>query len=196
MTTTRQRNLPNQPRGLGLVELIVALGVVGVLAAVALPAMSDFLERRRVIAVAGEINNIMAFAKAETNAIRYGVNVHMETDPNNQQSCVAVVTQTVGDDCKCYYAASQICPVSGKLLRLFQLPHTDNVRFVATATRWGGLNQVVAFNHDKHDQYEENVRITVTGLRSGVQLRIDLNEAGRAKICSPSGRVGGYATCV
>lgn len=196
MRTIRLRNLPNPTRGLGLVELLVALGVVGVLVAVALPAMSDFLERRRVIAVAGEILNIMAYAKAETNAIRYGVNVHMETDPNNHLSCVAVVTQTLGDDCKCYYSAAQICPLSGKLLRLFQLPRADNVTFAATATTWGGLTQVVSFNHDKHDQVEQNVRITVTGLRSGVELRIELNEAGRAKICSPSGRVGGYATCV
>lgn len=196
MTTNRHRNLPNQPRGLGLVELLVALGVVGVLVAVALPAMSDFLERRRVIAVAGEINNIMAYAKAETNAMRFGVNVHMETDPNNQQSCVAVVTQTLGDDCKCYYTGSQICPTSGKLLRLFQLPRTDNVSFTATATTWGGLTQVVSFSRDLHQQVEQNVQITVTGLRSGVQLRVELNEAGRSKICSPSGRVGGFATCV
>lgn len=186
--------LANAQRGLGLVELLVAVGIVGVMMAVAMPAMSDFLERRRVIAVAGELSSIIAYAKAETNAINDGVSIHFESD-STTMSCAAVTTQTLGDDCKCHYAPDQICPTSGKLLRLFQLPRSDGVSFTATATAWGGIDEVLSFNRNTHTQYEQNVRLTVTGARTGVQLRIEINDVGRARICSPSGRVGGYPTC-
>lgn len=184
------------PRGLGLVELLVGVAVLGVLAAVAMPAMSDFLERRRVVAVAGELMSILAYVKSETNnVVTGGLSLHLEDDPNNQLSCAAVTTQTIGDDCKCYNSPAAICPTSGKLLRLFQLPRSDSVAFNATATAWGAVSQVATFNRKTHQQVEQDFRLTVTGLRTGVTLRIDMNEVGRVTICSPVGRLGGYPTC-
>lgn len=191
-------NLPfiaRRARGLSLVESMVSLGVLGVLLAVAIPAMSNFMERRRVIAVTGELSSILAYAKAETNAINDGVRVHLESD-STVMSCAAVVTATAADDCKCSYSPDQICPTSGKLLRLFQLPRSDGVSFSATATpSWGGLDEVISFDRNTHSQSEQRVRFTVTGARTGVQLRIDVNVAGRVLICSPVDRVGGYPTC-
>ena len=196
MKTEPRRLLPSRPtHGLGLVEIMVGIAVLGVLAAVAMPAMSDFLERRRVVAVAGELMSILAYAKSETNVVGAGLNMHFENDPTNQMSCVAVTTQTIGEDCKCYHSADSICQTSGKLLRLFQLPRSDSVAFSATASSWGALSQVAAFNRKTHQQLEQDFRLTVTGLRTGVTLRIDMNEAGRITICSPVGRLGGYATC-
>lgn len=194
MSSNKHLGIKQTLRGMSLVELLVGVGILGVLLAAAMPAMSDFLERRRVIAVTGELSSIIAYAKAETNAIGEGVTVHLESD-DPSMSCAAVVTQTLADDCKCNYSPSQICPTSGKLLRLFQIPRSDNVSFEATATRWAGSSQTVSFNRNTHAQYEQDVRVTVTGARTRVQLRIELNEAGRARICSPSGRVGGYPTC-
>lgn len=175
--------------------MLVGVGIVGVLMAVAMPAMSDFMERRRVIAVAGELGGLIAYAKAETNAINGGVSIHLEST-STSMSCAAVVTQTLADDCKCYYAPTAICPTSGKLLRLFQVPRSDGVGFTATATpSWQGLTEVVSFNRNTRYQAEQRVRLTVTGARTGVQLRVDINQAGRVSICSPSDRVGGYPTC-
>lgn len=188
---------PNRAqRGLTLVELMVGVGIVGILLAVAIPAMSNFMERRRVIAVTGELSSIIAYAKAETNSANDGISIHLESD-STSMSCAAVVTQTLNDDCKCNRAPDQICAAnSGKLLRLFQLPRGDGVSFSATATPgWGGSDEVLAFNRNSHSQAEQRVRLSVTGARTGVQLRIDINEAGRTLICSPVGRVGGYPTC-
>lgn len=181
--------------GLTLVELLVGLAVVGVMMAVAIPAMSDFLERRRVIAVAGELVNIMAYAKAETNVVGDNLYIHMENDPNSLMSCVAITNQTPGDDCKCYYAPNQVCPTSGTLLRLFQLPRTDSVAFRASASPWNGRNYVASYSRQTRQLSASNMRFTVTGLRTGVTLRVEVNEAGRTRICSPVGRLGGFATC-
>ena len=51
--------------GLTLIEILVGLGVLGILVAVALPSMADLLEKRRVIAAADEVAGMLTYAKAE-----------------------------------------------------------------------------------------------------------------------------------
>lgn len=196
MHRTERSSAHEAQRGLSLVEMLVAVAIVGVLLAVAIPSMSNFMERRRVIAVAGELSGIVAYAKSESNSITDGgISIHLEST-DATMSCAAVVTQTMGDDCRCYHAPNQICPTSGRLLRLFQLPRSDGVSFTATASPgWQGLSQVMTFNRRNHSQAEQGVRLTVTGTRTGIQLRVDINQTGRISICSPVDRVGGYPTC-
>lgn len=183
--------------GVGLVEILVGIVIMGVLLAVAVPSLTSFMERRRVMAVTDELNSIIAYAKSETNAIGDSVTIHLEDDPSNLVSCAAVVTQTLVDVCRCYYAPSQICPVGGgsKMLRLFQLPRSDGVSFQATALSWGASNQTLTFSRNTHFRFEQGVSLTVTGQRTGVQLKIDINEAGRASTCSPGGGIAAFPAC-
>ncbi|WP_156392325.1 MULTISPECIES: Tfp pilus assembly protein FimT/FimU [unclassified Roseateles] len=199
MKLFRAPSLAGRSTGVGLVELLIGVAIVGILAAVALPSMADFIERRRVVAVAGEVSNIIAFAKAETNVIARAVSVHMENGASKQLSCIAVVTQANVPNCKCYNPPSQICTAAAggsKLLRLFQVPYADGVEFSARATNWGPAHEVMGFNRANRLQAEKDVQISVKGRRTGVELRIDINEAGRATVCSKVGRLGGYPTCV
>lgn len=184
-------------RGVGLVEILIGVAVIGVLLAVAAPAMSGFLERRRVVAVAGELNNLLAYAKSETNVISASLDLHVEDDPAGAMSCAAVVTFSSLDVCKCYYAANDICPSGpSELVRLFQLPKDKGVSFQATATRWSDNgDHRVSFIRGMPFQSERNLKFTVTGQRTGVQLVIKMNEAGLFSTCSVVGKLGGYPTC-
>ncbi|MGQ3051776.1 MAG: pilus assembly FimT family protein, partial [Roseateles sp.] len=159
--------------------------------------LSDFMERRRVIAAAGELSNLIAFAKSEANVIGAGVTVHVEDDPNKRMSCAALVTHALVDRCKCFNPPAQICPTNGsaRLLRLYQLPNDKGVTFKATASAWSGLNQAFSFIRKNRVQSERDVTLTVTGKRTGAQLVVSINDAGLAKTCSPVGRVGGFPTC-
>ena len=183
--------------GVGLVEIMVGIAIMGVLLAVAVPSLTGFIERRRVMAVTDELSSIIAYARSETNAIGDSVTIHLEDDPSNLVSCAAVVTQTLFDICRCYYAPSQICPVGGgsKMLRLFQLPRSEGVSFRATAASWGASNQTLTFGRTSHFRFEQGVSLTVTGQRTGVQLRVDINDAGRARTCSPGGGIAAFPAC-
>lgn len=182
-------------RGLTLVEILVGLVVLAVLIAVAIPSMSDLLERRRVIAATDEIAGVLAYAKAETVAISTPLWVRFDPDPNNTLSCTAVVTLSSQDTCRCYYPADDICPNTGaKLLRLFQLPR-QHVRFSAQASAWGGPANYISFSRDQMSISARNFQVNVVGMRKGYTLRVEVNSGGRVKICSPGGSINGYAVC-
>jgi type IV fimbrial biogenesis protein FimT len=194
MNAIRTSSKATSLHGVGLVEILIGILVVGVLVAAAIPSMTGFLERRRVIATANELTGILAYAKAETNVIGTGVTVNLQDDPTGQMSCAAVGTASMMGFCRCYNAPSQVCSGGSALLRLFQLPRSNGVRFQASATTWGA-NQVVTFSRDSHAQLERDVKITVTGQRTGAQLRININDARMVSTCSPNGGIKGYPVC-
>ena len=193
------RHLSRRPRqrrqGITLIEILVGLGIIAILMAVAAPSMTDLLERRRVIAAADEVAGLLTYAKAETNAINSQLFVRFDPDPNRSMSCAAVVTQALTNRCRCYYSPTNICPNStSRLLRLFQLPW-EHVRFTAQSSAWNGPTNVIVFSRDQLTIAATEFQVNVVGLRKGYALRVEVNPAGRVKICAPSGNMSGYAAC-
>lgn len=186
-------------RGVGLVEVLISTVILGVVVAVAIPSMSDLMERRRVIAAAGELASMMNFAKAEVNAIGDVVDLHMEDDPRGTMSCAAVATQTAIGRCRCYdyRAASPTCTTGTALaLRIFQLPRDGRVQFSASATQWpAGNEKVITLHKNQYPTDFSGVGITVEGLHSGAKLRVEYNDVGRVRTCSPDASLSGYVAC-
>lgn len=182
--------------GLTLVEILVALGVLGILMAIAVPSMADLLERRRVIAAADELAGILNYAKAETNSVVEQLVVRFEPDPNNRMSCAAVTTIGGFDSrCKCYLPVNNMCPnSSAKGLRAYQLP-LDHVRFSAHATTWVSVANQIKFVREQMNVGAEGFYLEVVGQRRGYTLRVQVNAAGRIKVCAPNGDMSGYSTC-
>jgi len=182
--------------GLTLIEILVGVAILGVIVAVAVPSMSDLLERRRVIAAAEEVAGILNYAKAETNATNSELDVNFQ--PDSAMSC-AVVAPAVGyNRCQCNRTPSTVCQNSGAVaLRLFQLPKTY-VKFEAAAT-WGSLANRYYLKFSRHQSVIEmpDFHVDVTGLKKGYNLRVEVNTIGRVKICSPSAAnaITGYGAC-
>ncbi|RKW29313.1 MAG: type II secretion system protein GspH, partial [Kingella sp. (in: b-proteobacteria)] len=63
----------NLTKGFTLVELMVTLAVMGIMAAIAFPSMSNFISNTRLTNRAGQVANLFRFAKGE--AVRLGVPV-------------------------------------------------------------------------------------------------------------------------
>ncbi|NCT83456.1 MAG: hypothetical protein GXC94_09955 [Comamonadaceae bacterium] len=189
------RALKTHRSGLTLVEILVGLGVLALLVAVAVPSMADLLERRRVIAAAEEVAGILTYAKAETNATSSVLIARFDPDPSAKMSCAAVVTAAGLNKCRCYFPAGDICPgTTSRSLRLFQLPQ-DYVKFSAAATSWaGGANQV-RFTREQMGVDTQGFHVDIVGLKKGYALRVDLNTAGRVRTCSPAGDMTGFAKC-
>ena len=196
--------LPRQPSsrrrlacGLSLIELLVAVAVIGVLASFAVPSLSDLMERRRVAAVAQELAGILNYARSETNVNGDFINVHLEKDPTGKRSCAMVNVQSGAQSlCKCYLDRENICGIAPvAILRLFQIENADGVSFEASATQWGALKNVLTFERGRYFPDVSGVNITVTGKRTGAQLRVELNEANRVRTCAPHGSVSGFPVC-
>lgn len=170
--------------GLTLIEILVGLGVLAVVLAVAIPSMADLLEKRRVTAAAEEVAGILTYAKAETNA--NNTLLFVRFDPSSSMSCAVVVTTAGANSCRCYYPANDICPnTASRSLRLFQLPK-KHVSFKAFASHWAAGPNYIRFGREQMALETTDFQVDVMGLGKGYTLRVEANEVGRVRICAPT----------
>lgn len=188
-------------RGVTLIEMLVGIAIVGIVVAAAAPSLSGMLERRRVIAAAGEIASIFAQARSESVSLGTKVSLHMEPVPANvgDWSCVRLSTFAFGDTCRCNRPPERLCNVgAARVLREYLLPRDSSVTFTADAD-WGTTNSYVLtlmkgrFLSDTMDT--NNVQVTVVGTRTQAKLRVDYISSGRVRTCSPDGSIGGFPIC-
>lgn len=183
--------------GLTLVEMLVAVAVLGVLLAVAIPSLVDMMERRRIAAVAGELAGIFNYAKSEANVFvsQDQLTLHLEPMTDMQASCARLVTASLFDNCSCGTASADVCSQTSKMLRELIVPKDTGISFEA-AGDWGAMDSnVVYFSRNAHFNDVSNVRVTVKGQRTGAQLQIQYNSIGRVRTCSPGGTMSGYPAC-
>ncbi|MFN3860122.1 MAG: Tfp pilus assembly protein FimT/FimU [Roseateles sp.] len=183
-------------RGLGLVEVMVSVAIVGTLLAVATPSLLDLLERRRVAAVALDVANILSFARSEANNMIDGIAVHLEKDPKGLVSCASVNILHVSDFCKCYLPRATMCKGVGvPVLQVYQIKNADGVSFEATASDWGPVKERLTFRRNVYFTSVTDVQVNVKGKRTGAQLRVEMNTANRIRTCTPDGSISGFPAC-
>lgn len=183
--------------GLTLIEMLVAVAVLGVLLAVAIPSLVGLMERRRVAAVANELAGIFTYARSEANVMvpPDQLTLHMEPMGDVQGSCVRLVNFTNFDNCSCGTAAADVCNTGSKMLRELVVLKDTGVSFEAAANWGAGGDYIINFSRNTYSDAVSNLRITVTGQRTGAQLRVEYNAAGRVRTCSPGGTMSGYPAC-
>jgi hypothetical protein len=84
------------------------------------------------------------------------------------------------------------------VLRVFQVENAKGVSFEAAAPHWEGAGALANFVTLQRGQYfpdAAGVNVTVTGKRTGAQLRVELNEVNRVRVCSPDTSISGYPAC-
>ena len=160
------------PRGLTLLELMVALGIVGVLMTLALPSFGSMVARHRLKAAAE--NLAMDLAELRFEATQRGVPLHMHfaTGPH---WCYALATAS-GCDCR----VAQSCQL--KTVRAKDHP---GVQLVA--------GQPVLFEPQPGAGVDGGSAVLQS--TEGAQLRVGLTRLGRPKVCAPGAAVPGYSGC-
>jgi prepilin-type N-terminal cleavage/methylation domain-containing protein len=182
--------------GVTLVEMMVGVAIVGILLAVATPSLSAFMERRRVVAAAGEIASLFAFARSEANVTSGTVNMHFEPVPDPAQfSCVRISTGGTQDKCGCNKSLAEAC-VGGtaKLLREYILQRDTSVSFAGSATSWAHTNYVASFERGKYLDVQ-GLQVIIKGGHTGAELLVEYNNAGRVRTCSLNGAMSGIQPC-
>ena len=104
---------PRSRRGLTIIELMVVVGVVAVLAALAAPSLRDFMARQRVAAINAELVTDLQFARSEAVSRNRDVYVTFRTDDRAGQppmTCYTVHTRGTVGNCDCRKPLGTACP--------------------------------------------------------------------------------------
>lgn len=166
--------------GLTLIELMVALAVMAVLGALALPAMGTQMERQRLALAAETL--AADLAEARFNAARSGqaMQITATAGSGGRLWCWQVKPATAATEaapCPCVKARScnHRTVASGEHPGV-KLAQGHRVLVQADGTAQAGTAAVF-----------ESPR--------GERLRVDLLALGRSRICGPAGPLGRYAAC-
>lgn len=184
--------------GITLVEVMVTLGVLGILLSLVAPSFADLLNRRRVQMVAAELSTDLAYARSEV-ALRPEARVTVYFKQVGNMSCYTMAYQGGAGYCDCSNGPGTACAGSQiPEIKTTQVTGTAGVAFASSGRPSAALNQTTAdrvtFLWPQLTASPDDFSVTVTGVR-GSSLRVRFNGMGRVETCAPDGNFSGYKTC-
>lgn len=172
----------SRQEGFTLIELMVTIVVFGILLMIAVPSFTSMMDTVRVKRAGDAVNAFMVNAKSEAIKRNATVRAIVQVADSGATWCVGMTTAA---SCDCLTAGS--CQIDG----------ADRV-ISNSAYKSVSLDGP----DDAHAFVFSALRGTVTGnetvelvSENEVRLNVVVAPTGRARLCSPDGSAGGYATC-
>lgn len=172
--------------GVTLIELLVTVVVLGILATVAVPSFSNFLDKQRILGAAQSVTNFIKLARTES--LKTSSSSIFVVDNTSSGWCVGITTASGAASCDCFALSS--CTVNGQL----QAVTNENFPNVVMDTPVVGSTTTAAF---------ESVRGTISSPTpvvefsntTGGDLTITSTLLGSTSTCNNGSSYGGYPEC-
>lgn len=170
---------PASPRagGFTLLELVIALTIVGMLGAMALPSFASLVARQRLHATAYHLQADITLARQEAG--KRAQPVHLGFQPGTQWCYVLSVG--IGIDCR----QANVAPGNGVIKVVRAADHPGVLLLQADAMALDGHSgaSLTGMGHARFASSE------------GQQLQVRLGQLGRASVCAPAAKVAGIPAC-
>lgn len=180
---TRPTTPQRASRGFTMVELMVAVALVIIILAVAVPSFGDMISRQRVRSINAELVTDLQYARSE--AIQRSKRVAVRFGTNTTVTCYSVYVTATAGDCFCN-AVPPRCTGNAVGLKTQIIPKSSTVTLAASSA------QAAFFEIDpaRGAVMQNDAHVDVFSSRSG-QLRTTVNRSGFVEICSPDGSITG-----
>lgn len=173
-------------RGVTLIEMLIVVGILGIILAAAAPSVADIMARRRVEMVAAELATNLAYARSEAGMRPQNVYIFFD----GAGSCYSLVFWGGAGDCDCTLGAGNACSAPGVIATEFKTVQLAS----STGVRLSSTDSPIMFQSRRMSASPDGAAVTVSSSRGG-QLKLTVNAAGRVASCSPDGSITGVARC-
>lgn len=182
--------------GFSLVELMVTIAVAGILATAAAPALTDFIDRRRVTGAADAVREQLQLARSE--AIKQSNDVRVNTATGASGSwCIGFTTKAANCDCgvaDVTDATACTITMDGTAV-LMRTAGSDYSETSLAAPTYA--NFVINSRRGMPEQTDGQrlaaaQQLTLTSGKSK-KISVQISASGRVTTCSDD--VGGYGSC-
>lgn len=170
-------------RGLTLVEACVAVAVLAILLATAVPSMRELLQRRQLRGSADELRSDLQYLRAA--AMARGQRLWIEVGSGAEGSCYVLHDGDKGD-CGCTGNGVTACSHDAQVLRAATFPVERSI---------GVLANVAAQAFEPSRGLATPSATFRLQSAAGEEVRHLVSASGRVRSCSPGGRVPGYRVC-
>lgn len=179
--------------GFTMVELMIGLVVLGVLAAVALPAFQDFRLVQRLKAINAQLVTDMQFARAEAVTRNTILRVTFRNDTS--VTCYSLYTSTDPRyPCNCLLGAGTACPTTATEVRTVVIPRSMSVTVRPSGTISGfGFDNVtgmIATIPTDNDAEAINNYAILSSIDAARTLRTTVGRTGRPTVCASKTSLG------
>ncbi|MBT5230749.1 MAG: prepilin-type N-terminal cleavage/methylation domain-containing protein [Methylococcales bacterium] len=184
--------------GFTLLELIISMTIAAILMGIAIPALESFIQNKRLIGAAENVQAQLQHAQSE--AIQIGQDVHVvftDTSPSNW--CVGLDVDNTPEtpDCNCNTATNCGISAPGSSNRLLFLRSNQfknvlisNISFGAAAGKTVTFNSVRATAETTLGTARNgSLQLSI----SNKSMQVNVSRLGRSSVCSDD--ITGYPAC-
>lgn len=169
-------SINKKKHGVTLIELIVALLVLSILSAIAIPSFISLVNNYRISGVAENLYSVLQFARSE--AIKKNANVHVTFWPGDPW-CYGV---NLGTTCDC------TMPNPSCSYGTYSTAQAQQMSLSIT-----GLISNDVYFEGSHGAANASGTLTFTLYHSTSLIKITIGKMGNLQICSTG--IGGYLAC-
>lgn len=181
----------DKAKGFTLIEVMIVIGIVGIMAAVAIPNVSSFMDKQKITNAAESIYSQVVYARSEAIARSRNVVVNVTVDVDDPTVWAIGVSTIVNCDPTHDLGGANPCVLS--------VDGTDVLKRI-TSTDYTGIELASTTNQFLFDPRRGTApgsnNDTISISFKNRELNVIVGVIGRARLCTPApASVGGYSTC-
>ena len=190
-----ERRFITTNRGFTLTELMIALAIIAISVALAVPSFADAMQRRETTAQAEELVAFVSFAKSESVRYNEMISVHLNyTDRDNW--CIGANEGSAPCDCtETDTGAANFCSLNDVATIMRSTDQTKSAMSAASTDRTLVFDPVRGTMATA--DLGTNHGLTLESDNGNWSLMVDIGVTGRVRICNPdvTKAIPGYQSC-